>query len=258
MGKKKKKREDPVKQGAPEWVVTFTDMISLLVTFFVLLMTFSSMDAYEALKVDSFLKSNSGLLKSKGTSMPDLGEADLLSSTSVERGANHPHSRPPEKLSESLEEMGQKRTEEHQALNLNDVRDGLVLEFGEEETFDPGSAVVSSGLRRSLIEIAKVLENYPHLVVLEGFTDSAFKPTPEHPSADALSLARARNAADAMLANSAMLPELLQISGHGAESPRADNLSPGGRRMNRRVQIRVLSISKARSTYLAAKKEREG
>ena len=42
MAKKKKQQEDEAPPGAPEWIVTFSDMISLLVTFFILLMTFST------------------------------------------------------------------------------------------------------------------------------------------------------------------------------------------------------------------------
>ena len=67
MAKKKKKRpEDPGPKGAPEWVVTFTDMISLLVTFFVLLMTFSSIEDYDRLRVDGFLTGTRGNIKQIG------------------------------------------------------------------------------------------------------------------------------------------------------------------------------------------------
>ena len=72
-----------------------------------------------------------------------------------------------------------------------------------------------------------------------------------------MSLSRARAAADVMLANSRMTPELLQIAGLGAKLPRADNVSPGGRRLNRRVRLRVLSLSKARATHLEARELEE-
>ena len=65
MAKKKKKREDEGVPGAPDWVVTFTDMISLLVTFFVLLMTFSSMDDRELLKEASWLDRTESVLQEK-------------------------------------------------------------------------------------------------------------------------------------------------------------------------------------------------
>jgi chemotaxis protein MotB len=245
--------EEDGPKGAPEWVVTFTDMISLLVTFFVLLMTFSSIDAYEALRVDSWLSANRGIHKQSGFALPDLGKDDVLSATSIERGALRPHARPPEHLPDSLQEMGQRLTEEHHEVDLNEINDGLVIEFGDEASFDPGSTELSDDLRLSLGEIARVLQNYPHLIVVEGFTDGAHRPTERYPTADSLSVARANAAARHMLRASQLTPELLQVSGHGARRPRADNVSPGGRRMNRRVRLRILSLSKVRANHLAVR-----
>ena len=248
--RKKKKHEESGPPGAPEWVVTFTDMISLLVTFFVLMMTFSSLDAYDALQVDAWLSGNKGTHEATGWVMPDLPTSDVVAYSSVERGSLRAHTRPADQLPDDIEEMGQKLAEDRVALDVNDVKDGLVIEFGEEACFDPGSTELSPELRKSLKEIAEVLQHYPHLIVLEGFADAAFKPSAEYPSADAISLARAESAAETMLASSTMNGKLLQVSGHGSEHPRADNVSRSGRRLNRRVQIRILSLSKVRANYL--------
>ena len=59
-----------------------------------------------------------------------------------------------------------------------------------------------------------------------------------------------------MLAASSMNRKLVQISGHGSEHPRADNMSLSGRRLNRRVQIRILSLSNVRANYLEAQEAR--
>ncbi len=253
MGRKRKKREEASgPKGAPEWVVTFTDMISLLVTFFVLLMTFSSMDTQDAMKIDSFLIAKGGIHKTKGGTLADLGKEDLVATASLQRGASAPHSRPADELVDSLDEMGQKNTDKHKELDLSDVGDGVLIEFGTDETFDPGSARIPESLRTSLVEIGEVLSHYPHLVVVEGFTDSAFKSTVQYGSAAELSLARARAAAATLLANTGLESELVQIAGLGDTSPVADNVSPGGRRENRRVRLRVLSLSKMRATQLAA------
>lgn len=257
MAKKKKREEPSGPAGAPEWVVTFTDMISLLVTFFVLLMTFSSMDTYQAMKIDSFLPGKKGIVKTTGFDLVPPGKADVLSAATIARGGPRPHTRPPDKLPESLEEMGQKLRENEQEVDFSHVADGLVIQFGADECFQPGSAEVSPALERALVQLARVLENYPHLVVVEGFTDGAFVPTPRFPDEETLSLERARAAAAAMLSGSAMNRNMLQVAGLGASNPRADNVSPTGRQLNRRVRVRVLSLSKARAEYLAGA-EQEG
>ncbi len=251
MGKKKKKAPPAAPLGAPEWVVTFTDMISLLVTFFVLLMTFSSLEASELVKVDSWLDRSPGVHKSKSSSLPTPPQDDMISETDYKRGALNPHSRPSEELAENLAEMGQKKSDDQLELDLTNVADGIVIEFGADESFDPGSTRVSERLRESLAEIGRVLEHYAHMIVVEGFTDDAFVPSREYASATSLSFARADAASRVLLAESGLRPELVQVAGLGS-NPRADDKSLEGRRLNRRVQIRILSLSRARANYLEA------
>ena len=62
----------------PDWIVIFSDMVSLLVTFFILLMTFSSMNVLDAFQVEGRLSGLSGQVKNeKGESAPDPLEHDL-------------------------------------------------------------------------------------------------------------------------------------------------------------------------------------
>lgn len=250
MAKKKQVAVDEGPKGAPDWVVTFTDMISLLVTFFVLLMTFSSMEEYDYLKVEAWLSGQKGIMENRGAVAVSTPDEDYLAATDLQRGAVQPHVRPPDKLHENLEEMGQRVTEQHLEMAFDQIADGLVIEFGREEGFDRGSTTLSDTLQKSLREIGRVLEHYPHLLVVEGFTDSGFTGTSRHPTPDALSFARAAAAADHLVQTSGMPPERVQIAGRGAAGPRASNADPEGRLMNRRVQIRVLSLSKLRASYL--------
>lgn len=257
MGKKKKKQDAPSgPKGAPDWVVTFTDMVSLLVTFFVLMMTFSSLREDELLKLPTWLQKFAGFQTVSGNTAV-APEFDQLTAMDLERGKPQPHSRPADELSDDVAEMGQEASEEDQKVDLNDVADGLLLEFGRDECFDPGSTSLPAKLVDSLERVGEVLRHYPHMVVVEGFTDDAFRSSPRYPSPEALSFARAQAAASLLLSRSAMNPALLQIAGHGAKQPRADNVSASGRRLNRRVQLRVLSLSKMRDGYLKAAQARE-
>ncbi len=262
MARKKKKKQkqagDSGPKGAPEWIVTFTDMVSLLVTFFVLLMTFSSLDDRELLKVASWLdRTESALQEKPGDIVQEAPREDLLAAKDLQRGANRPHSRPQEHLVDNMEEMGQKLTEDHIAIDLNEVPDGLVIEFGPKASFAPGSVELTPELARSLREAARVLENYPYLVVVEGFADGAFKPTARFATPEAISCARAVAAASEMLRASDMDARMLQVAGLGSQHPRAENDSPEGRQMNRRVQIRILSLSKLRAAHIEVLRKAE-
>jgi chemotaxis protein MotB len=241
--------EDPP-QSAPEWIVTFSDMISLLVTFFVMLMSFSTIeDAEKAVIVGAFGRNAGGLLD-PGPNSAVAPPRDRMAASNPIRGADRPHARPPEELPENLEEMGQKKTDEHVEVDFSAVTDGLLVTFDERASFAPGSAEPNPMLRRSLADLGEVLSHYSHLVVVEGHTDDQFVATQRHPTAEALSAARAAAAAAAMSDESDMARDLLQIAAHGARAPRVPNDSAAGRTINRRVQVRVLALSKARARSL--------
>ena len=129
-----------------------------------------------------------GLLIGTAVDPPDN---DIMASMDIARGATIPHVRSPDKLPETLDEMGQKLSAEHIQFDPESVKDGLRIRFGERAAFKPGSIELNSALRKALIEPAKVLENYSFMVAVEGFTDSQFKPSPSYPTPAALSCARA-------------------------------------------------------------------
>jgi flagellar motor protein MotB len=95
-----------------------------------------------------------------------------------------------------------------------------------------------------------VLENYDYRIVVEGFTDGAFKPSPSFPTAEALSLARAGAAADVLTGSSSLSPMLVQVAGLGARRPRSGNATAAERTANRRVEIRIQSLSRQRKAAL--------
>ena len=249
-----KEVEDGI-EGAPPWITTFVDMVSLLVTFFILLFTFSAIQDFEVFTLPQQLVGTPGLSKKSGDTI-DAPEVDVMQAMDNARGARNPHSRPKDQLSENLEEMGQKMTEEHLELDASNVADGLRITFDERGAFAPGSAVVNPVLAKSLREFGGVMEHYRHMVVVEGFTDSQFKPTSRYPSAESLSLARAAAAAKVILESSNTSAHLLQVSGMGASGGEPSETSLD-RRRKRRVEVRILSLSKARAAAIAAEEEKD-
>ncbi len=251
--KKKKKVESSGPKGAPDWVVTFTDMISLLVTFFVLLLTFSSTEDFDRLQVRGFITGTRGALKSVGGHVArETLDDDLVSATDIRRGGDQSHSRPAKELGENLEEMGQSKTDDHKEYDFSGMKDGLQIVFGPDCSFEPGSAEPNAALEKSLGELGRIMEHYPHLVLVEGFTDNNFRATTEYPDAETLALSRSLAASEVLLGTSNLNPNLLQVAGLGVLRPRASNESADGRKENRRVEVRVLALSKSRSDHYDA------
>lgn len=238
--------------GAPPWVATFVDMISLLVTFFILLFTFSAIQDYEAFSIPIDITGTSGVMSNKQGDTITAPLDDVMSATDLQRGATNPHSRPADKLPENMEEMGQKLTEEHVEFDAANVKDGMRLRFDPRASFTPGSARPNDVLRTALREVGEVMQHYQHLVVVEGFTDSAFAPTPQYPTAEELALARAEAAAKVILAESNVSSKTLMVAGRGNKPlPGNSNATALERRDNRRVEVRILAMSEMRAQQIA-------
>ena len=237
--------EEELPPSAPEWIVTFSDMVSLLVTFFVLLMTFATMDSADKMSGSQKLNARMGLFQRQaGEPIKDEVRKPRIDETQSSRGAQVPHSRPERDLLDNLEEMGQKQRSKDIAFDLNQLGHGIVLTFGQDCSFAPGSSDVSQVLARKLGELGRTLEHYPVEVHVEGHTDGRFKSTIAHPTAAALAFERARRAADVLLRDSDLKPEQIRISGIGASEPRCSEDSVGGRTCNRRIELRIYWMGK--------------
>jgi chemotaxis protein MotB len=256
MAKDKKKRPEDDGPEVPEWIVTFSDMISLLVTFFVLLMTFSSLEEDDVIRVKGAMVGTRGLIEDTvGTDMVKP-PADLVSKADPIRGLRDRHSRPPEELPDDVAKFGEKQQDDQVEVDLARLGDGLAFGFGPDCHFKPGSAEVPPALAERAAELAGILAYYPYMVLVEGFTDGAFKPSSRYPDAESLALARAAAVADIMTGTSDLQPMKVLVAGPGSERPVASDETPIGRQQNRRVEVRVLTLESSRATYLTAERQR--
>lgn len=251
MGQKvivKVKDVDGGLEGAPLWITTFVDMTSLLVTFFILLFTFSSIREFDAFSYPKSLVGSTGIWDDEGATDMVAPNNDIMQAYDILRGARQPHARPASELSENIEEMGQKLTEDHVEIDLRRAENGLRIVFPERAGFSPGSAYVNASLRQSLRELGGTMQHYPYVVLLEGFTDDAFVPTPDHPDAESLSLARAVAAAAVLQEESDLPAALIQVAGRGATNLRSEEPDSAlSRRADRRVEAVLVAMERSRA-----------
>lgn len=255
---KQKDGPPPVEGGpqTPEWIVTFSDMISLLVTFFVLLLTFSSLESEDVLKLKGLTSGGSGVVVADLASSMISEPVHRLTKTDLIRGIKDPHSRPPEELPDEIAKHGYERGKDQIEMDLSSIGDGLEIPFGDPCQFAPGSAEVPAELASRASELAEVVSHYPYMVLVEGFTDDAFRATPTYPDAESLALARARAVADIMVGTTELERMKVLIAGPGAERPVASNETAGGRRENRRVSVRLLTLPVSYQNHLKSERQR--
>lgn len=235
-------------EGAPLWITTFVDMTSLLVTFFILLFTFSSIRDYDAFSYPKSLVGTSGTFEGQGENDIVAPNDDIMQAYDLVKGARRPHARPATELPESIEDMGQKLTDDHLEVDLNHAKNGLRMQFSPEASFAPSSAHVSPALRRSLHELGQTMQYYPHTILIEGYTDANFRPNDKFRTEEELSFARAMAAAQVLRDETEVPAELIQVAGRGSSPLRSTD--PGSaveRRLDRRIEVVIVAMERSRA-----------
>ncbi|MEM1449189.1 MAG: OmpA family protein [Planctomycetota bacterium] len=233
--------------GAPPWITTFVDMVSLLVTFFILLYTFSSIREFDTFTYPKNIISTSGIFEGDSSDTIEAPADDLMLAMDLMRGSRKRHTRPVNELRKNMEEMGQRLTDEHVPIDLRTAGDGLHVTFPVDAGFRPGDDRVNAALVKALVELADTIQYYPLMVVVEGHTDDAFVPSPRYPDEDAMGIARARAAARVLEREGGFDPSLVQLVSHGSRRPRNPSAASARERIvNRRVEVRLVSMSRDR------------
>ena len=267
-----KRKEDPPKGGAG-WLGTFADLMNLLLCFFVLLFSMSTVNAQKfELIAASFSQSFSifsaggssigeGLLINNGASQ--LSQLDEYMTTMGETATGEQNeeidaeSDSDQSLKDSMaaieEEMllENEETSEliEETLAEQDLEGDVDVDFTSQYIqltlngallFDSGKADLKSDASGLLDKIGIVLQRYADSVIeVEGHTDNV----PIHNSAFAnnneLSSARALTVFDYLIETTSLDPAMIKHSGRGEYCPVADNSTPEGRAKNRRVEIKI-------------------
>lgn len=225
-------------EGAPAWVVTFGDLMSLLLCFFVLMLSFSEMDRQKYKVVSGSLKNAFGVQRKtpifdspKGQKMIARKFDQEIVSTKIVKELVDP-------LMIELEE------------NFNDFKSYVEIEVTENQvtirlmgeiTFDTGKAEIRPIFKPLLHKIGSMLERTNGDLIIAGHTDNVPLKGGRFKSNLGLSIARASSVAEFLLRNTSLEPDRFSSMGFGEFRPLAPNDTPEGRQKNRRVEI-ILTI----------------
>ena len=270
-----KRKEDAPPAGAPAWMATFSDLMNLLLCFFVMLFAMSSI---EEAKLQEFVASmnntfsifdggasaiGDGILISNGVSQ--LNELDqYINSTgkvadSETDGENmEEFEKSPEALEEMLQEQKLQENEERmeeieEALRENEIADEVEISFTAQYVkltmnggllFDSGSAQLKEEAQQIIDKVGMILERYGEgTIEIEGHTNNVPINSAQYPSNEELSSARALSVFYYLCDHSFLEPVRIKHAGMGERVPIADNSTPEGRSRNRRVEILIYNPS---------------
>ena len=237
--------EDPP-AGVPEWVVTYGDMMSLLLTFFIMLVSMSEMKTddgkFRALidSLEQVFGPEIGLYSSPGKGLPKSSVYDKLASlgSSADGGML----------------KGNKKSKGPGGTNgtVRKIRDGQVITLGGPVAFDRFSAELSPSALSDLQAIIAAIRDKPNRVEVRGH-DAPEPFPPDCPYRDSVDLSFARaHAVARQLVEAGILSDRIRISAAGNAEPRALARGIDSQAANRRVDLFLIDA------YITAPTEATG
>lgn len=229
---KKKQKETP--PGAPAWMTTFSDLTTLLLCFFVLLFSFSSVSEDKYTQVAASLKSVFS------------GSPDLLYGGAHPLGEQLPFeiSSPINlEFEEVYQEIEAMLAEEGvgASVEIYEEERGLIISFKEKIFFNIGSAELRPEARNLLLRVGRVLAVDQHDIRVEGHTCDLPIRSAAFPSNWELSTSRATNVTRFLIEKAGISPDRLGATGYAEFRPIVENNTEENRMRNRRVDILLLS-----------------
>jgi len=221
----------------PGWLAAFGDLMSLLLCFFVLLLSMSSMDAK---KISEAIGSLAGAMSVlEGGTKTEISKQRILESTPIE--SREETSEQVNRVTQAIADANEMMKKGHgPAISVEESQDGFVIQLPASLLFKPGSATIDNeDALLFLKRIALIIDQLPNAVDIgvQGHTDDQ-PPGKNSPFKDnwELSTARGLSVLQELLLDG-VDPKRIHASGYGMYRPLATNMTKEGREKNRRVEL---------------------
>jgi len=237
VGVKKKKKQP---KGAPAWMVSWSDMTTLLLVFFILMMSFAEIDGKDFYLVLSSFRGSLGMFEG-GYSL-SAGRLEELGQNML----NLPSTRAGRALSVSLKKAVSMFKPEisTKKIRVSEDERGLVITLSSDAFFDPGSARLKEEMRPILRKIGNIVKSIPNFTRIEGHTDAQAIGRKSMEKGYAtnweLSSARSLTVLRHIEVEHGVNPKKLSSVAFGKYRPIEENNTPEGRSYNRRVDVVIL------------------
>jgi chemotaxis protein MotB len=226
------------------WLISYADFITLLFAFFVVLFASSYRDNQAIKKLSQAIHIGfqqmgafSGGQSNNGVAYPNLHPDPTHPPLQV----------PPEatasvdviRLQQQLEGAIGQELKDHEVV-MRETPEGFVISLNELGFFNSGHAQLLPGASGKIARIAKVLSLNGLDLRVEGHSDDQPIHTAQFQSNWELSTARAMAVMQMLVNDAGFDPKKISVAGYGQYRPVADNATPEGRRLNRRVDLVVV------------------
>ena len=228
-----------------KWLTTFNDMVTLLLVFFVLLFSMSSLDPEKAKSFKAAMQSALGVLeagqRTAVSTAPELSaRVDPPPDTATKTQSADAAAGRPAAWSEVIRQL-----ETESGVQTSVTPEGVLITLDDRLLFETGVAALNPEGRLVLARVGAVIGAKKQPIRVEGHTDNRSIQSSRYPSNWELATARAVNVVKYFIQHTGMAPHRLSAVGYGASKPLFANDTPVQRAKNRRVEI-VLAFEEER------------
>ncbi len=234
--------EEEPKKDPNEWALAYGDMITLLMTFFVLIIAMSSPKNDD--EVEMLKKGPDGT--GDNLTVPELKDSGIFqdkirSSTKIMVGADN---LPPpiSNLDLVREDMVvfMSTNELFDIIDLKKTKEGFVIRIMSDILFDSGDTSLKIEYLYLLDKVAELLSAIPNNVRIEGHTDDRY--IDDSNIGNKLSIARASRVCGYLIGEEMLLSSRFGVAGYGRYRPLHPNINEQNRERNRRVEVIIKEI----------------
>lgn len=261
------KRQKRDAEGLPAYMATFADLMSLLMCFFVLLLSFAEIDALKYKMVVKSLENAFGVQREVAANEVPEGTSIIAQEFSpgkprptplkVVRQDTMDETREALKVTADAEQLARQQvkqiaeeSQQFRAALEQEIKAGLivvesqvsriVIRIREKGSFPSGDARLNRDFIPILAKIHEVLLNTDGRIAVAGHTDNVPINTPRYRSNWELSTSRATSVVHELLKPGEMPADRFVLEGYADTRPLVPNNTPENRAKNRRVEIIVL------------------
>lgn len=228
----------PCKKGAPAYMMTFGDLMSLLLTFFVLLISMASFEPTKFKATTQSLQGAFGVLNS----FPTIAVQPFIRipKHSGDEQKKKQSLKDAEKIKQTIES---KKLDEAVKVKVTDT--GLHIQLNDAVGFGSGSADLKKTGEKILRELGGIIKTNQDLKIrVEGHTDDVPVNGGKYGSNWALSSARSLSVVELISDETGINPSNMSAVGYGEFRPLVPNTDKAARSKNRRIEIYVDYINK--------------
>lgn len=234
-----------VPEGAPPWTVTFADLSTLLLSFFVLLLSFSEMDVHKYKEIAGSMRMAFGVQQQDFASNPLMGASFVARYSSPGQPLPPPFSSPdqphpgPAEAKITLDKLKALFQDEisRGLIEVAQVGTRIVIRIRERGSFPSGSAELIKPFLPAIRKIGQAIRMVGGQVIIAGHTDDVPIHNARFRSNWDLSAARAVTLLRKLKEVDAVDPARITVAGHADTRPLAPNDTPLHRAYNRRVEV---------------------